>query len=222
MRCEVLDLGLVEYLVASNIQHKILEEVKSNFIDGALILAEFHPVYTIGRKGSLSNLLVSSDFLSENGIGLYETGRGGDVTVHSPGQLVAYPIFDLSLLKKDLGWYLRALEGVVISALAENGIEADRRKGLTGVWVEDKKISSIGIAVSRWITYHGLSLNVNNDLSLFDYINPCGLKGCGVTSISKIKGGPVPVEGLKRALVKKFEEIFGVKSYARIKTAAVA
>lgn len=211
MRCEVLDLGLVRYNAANQIQFSILEKVKSEAKENTIILAEFFPVYTIGRKGSLDNLLVSSGFLNNMGIECCNATRGGDITFHGRGQLVAYPIFNLSCMKKDLNWYLRSLEEVVINVLSDYGIYAGRKIGLTGVWVQDEKVASIGIAVSRWTTYHGLSLNVNNDLSFFDFINPCGIKDCKMTSISKLKDQIINMHELKNKLIEQFERVFGLE-----------
>lgn len=222
MKFQVVDLGLVEYGFANRIQSQILNEVKSNAREGVLIFAEFFPVYTIGRCGSLNNLLVSPDFLKEKGVGIYNVNRGGDITAHNPGQLVVYPIFNLSALKKDLNWYLRSLEEVIINLLLKYGIYSQRKNGLTGVWVGDKKIASIGIAVSKWVTSHGISLNVNNDLTLFDFINPCGMKNCRITSISELKGCPIDMKSLKTEFIEQIKIIFGLKQDANIKTAAMA
>jgi len=221
MKCEILDLGLVKYSYADDTQRGILEGIKTNTMENTLILAEFFPVFTKGRKGSLDNLLVSVDFLKEKGIDFCAADRGGDITFHNPGQLIAYPIFNLSNIKKDLAWYLRTLEEVIIKTLLKYGVCAGRKAGFTGAWVGDKKIASIGIGVSRWASYHGLSVNVNNDLSYFDFINPCGIKNCRMASVSELKGAVVNMDEFKNELVRQFKTIFGIKVNAET-TAAVA
>ena len=249
MTYKVLDLGLVDYTAANDIQIEILKKVKTGGCENVLILAEFLPVYTMGRKGAMDNLLVSLDFLTKNGIKFYNTNRGGDITAHNPGQLIVYPVFNLAFLRKDLNWYLRSMEAIVIELLLGYSIRGVRKPGLTprqqaplvkagmneagsgfasavkpdsftGVWVSDEKISSIGIAVSRWTTYHGLALNVNNDLSLFDFINPCGIKNCGVTSIAKLKGRPVDMYELKERLIEAVERSFGIEFNEKIPAAS--
>lgn len=216
MKCEILDLGLVNYNFAGIIQSRILGEVKSGLKEGVLILCEFLPVYTTGRSAKGANLLVSLDFLKKSGISYCRAERGGDITFHSQGQLVVYPLFNLSLLKKDINWYLRSLEDVIVKTLLKYGICAGRKEGFTGVWVDAKKIASIGIAVSRWVTYHGLSLNANNDLSYFDFINPCGIKDCRMTSISKLKGSPVDMGKLKAGVIEQFKARFGLEVHAEV------
>lgn len=223
MKCEILDLDLVNYNFAGCIQSSLLGEVKAGLKEGALILCEFFPVYTLGRNGHDTNLLVSLDFLKKSGIDYCRTERGGDITFHSPGQLVVYPVFNLSFLKKDIDWYLRSLEEVIGGVLLEFGICPRRKDGLTGVWVGAAKIASMGIAISRWVTYHGLSLNVNNDLSYFDFINPCGIRHCRMTSISELRGGSIDMPGLKTKVIEKFKAVFGLKVYAEAyKSAGVA
>lgn len=208
MICEVLDLGLVDYEFAEAQQRRIFEAVKTGAFKDTLVLAEFLPVYTIGRSGSLGNLLVSGDFLNKKGIKVHRIGRGGDITAHNPGQLVVYPIFDLARFRKDLNWYIRSLEEVIIRLLEGYRVFSGRKAPFTGVWAGGAKIASIGISVSRWVTSHGLSLNVNNDLSIFDYINPCGQKDCEITSLSGLTGDFIDMAGLKQRLINQFEGIF--------------
>jgi len=222
MDIRVIDLGFVDYMVGDAAQREALREVKDGSAGSALILAEFIPVYTIGRTGSTGNLFVSKDFLEKKGIKVYNINRGGDITVHSPGQLVVYPVIDLGRLRKDIAWYLRSLEQVVINVLSEYSIEGARRPGLTGVWVQDKKVSFIGIAVSKWVSYHGFSLNINNDLSFFELINPCGIKDCPVTSIAALTGRAIDSNELKSGLIRNFKKIFGGKTNADIKSGALA
>jgi len=220
MRCELLDLGLVSYGAAEVVQLKTLGEVKAGFKEAGLIFAEFFPVYTIGRSGSPENILVSQEFLNRQGIRSLKVNRGGDVTLHNPGQLVVYPIFNLAFLKKDIGWYLRSLEEVIIETFSGFGIHSGRKKGRTGVWVKDDKIASIGIAVSKWVTYHGIALNINNDLSYFDYINPCGIKGCRMTSVAKMAAAGIGTEEVKKALIERFRSVFGIEIDAGIRAEA--
>jgi lipoyl(octanoyl) transferase len=222
MKCEIVDLGLVRYDFANYIQLGLAGEVKDNLRDGSLLFCEFFPVYTIGRNGSDNNFLVSLDFLKKKGIDCRKVDRGGDVTFHGPGQLIIYPIFNLAYLKKDIHWYLRKLETVIADVLSGYGIYAGRKNGLTGVWLDGKKIASIGVAVSRWVTYHGIALNVNNDLSYFDFIHPCGIKDCRMTSVAKLKGTHIDMNKLKRQFMEQFKNAFGFDAYADAKTAAMA
>ena len=211
MRCDLIDLGIVDYTFADGIQADVLNDVKNGGRDSTLIITEFFPVYTIGRNGSLDNLLVTPEFLKDSGISYFKTVRGGDITFHGPGQLVVYPILNLAYFQKDINWFLRALEEVIIRLLLGYGIKAGRKTGLTGVWAGGGKIASIGISVSKWVTSHGISLNANNDLSFFDFINPCGIKNCPVASIAELNGSPVDMGGLKREFTEQFKIIFGVK-----------
>ncbi len=222
MNFSVIDLGAVDYPAGDAAQKKAFNGVKAGEAGGTVIFAEFPPVYTIGRRGSAGNLLVTKDFLDKKGIKVYNVNRGGDITVHSPGQLVVYTVFDLGKLKKDVGWYLRSLEQVVINLLSQYSIEGSRKTGLTGVWVHGKKVASIGIAVSKWISYYGFSLNINNDLSFFELINPCGIKNCPVTSMTALAGRVIDVNELKNRLSGQFEQVFGAKISADIKSGALA
>lgn len=223
MKCEIMNLDLISYDAAEVAQLETLGEVKAGLKEAALIFAEFPPVYTIGRSGKAENILVSQEFLSRQGIKCLKINRGGDVTLHNPGQLVVYPVFNLAFFKKDLDWYLRSLEEVIIRTLSEYGICPRRKKGYTGVWVGDEKIASIGIAVSRWVTYYGLAINIANDLSYFDYINPCGIENCRMTSVAKLIGPDVDAEDVKIRIIKQFKLVFGMEINADIEPkAAVA
>jgi lipoate-protein ligase B len=182
---KVLRLGVTEYDKSLNLQLDLLEKRQNNLIPDTLILLEHPPTLTVGRRGKEKNLLVSEQYLSDKGIHFQEISRGGDITYHGPGQLVGYPIMDLNTLNKDVHLYLRLLEDFLIYLLKDYGINAARFKGVTGVWTHAKKIASIGIGVKRWVTYHGFALNVNNDLSNFDIIIPCGLDKVQMTSMKK-------------------------------------
>jgi len=173
---KILELGLIEYLEAWRIQKKIFSEVRNGVWKSALIFCRHYPVITLGRRAKKENLLADETFLSRKGITVYPVDRGGDVTYHGPGQLIVYPVLHLENFKKDLHFFLRKLEEIVIMVLSEFGINGTARKGWTGVWVEQRKISSIGISVRDWISYHGLALNVkNDDLANFSLIRPCGM-----------------------------------------------
>ncbi len=182
--------------------------------DHRLILVEHPPVFTLGKNGNRSNVLVSDEQLKILGIEYYHINRGGDITYHGLQQVVGYPIIDLDKFKPDLGWYLRSLEEVIIQVLAEYGLKGERSAGETGVWLDPqdpfvaRKICAMGIKCSRWITMHGFALNVNTDLSHFEFIVPCGIQGKTVTSLEKELGRKVDYEAVKQKIKKHFEAIF--------------
>ncbi|NNG66033.1 lipoyl(octanoyl) transferase LipB [Caldanaerobacter subterraneus] len=209
-RGEVLKLGVVPYLEGKEIQLKAFEKVKKEETDGILILLQHKPVYTIGVSGGYDeDILVPIDYIKEKAE-LYKVERGGKITFHGPGQVVAYPIFNLAKWQKDVHLFVHNLEEAVIRLLREYGIIAGRKEKYTGVWVGDEKICAIGIAVKRWITWHGIALNVNTDLSYFGLINACGIREFGVTSMKKL-GIEVEIEEVMDRLVDKFEEVFEIK-----------
>lgn len=175
-----------------------------------LVLTEHKPVITIGKSGSQSNLLVNSGTLSKQGIDVIENDRGGDITFHGPGQIVGYPILNLAHFKKDIHWYLRTLEELIINTLAQLGLKAQRNKGLTGVWINNRKICAIGIKTSRWVTMHGFALNVNTNLDYFNLIVPCGISDKGVTSISHELGNTIEQNNVINILISQFQDIFQV------------
>jgi len=181
-------LGRTRFKDAWNIQKRMVELRHQSKIPDCLLLTEHDPVITMGRATSPGNILCSSDELKARGIELFEIERGGDVTFHGPGQLVVYPIIDLTQRGRDLHLYLRDLEQLLIATLGELGLQAGTKKGLTGVWVDDHKLAAIGVAVSRWVTYHGLALNVNTDMDYFKLINPCGITQYPVGSVAKMLG----------------------------------
>jgi len=176
--------------------------------EGTLILLEHPPVITIGRSGSRRNILARDAELARAGVAVRETNRGGDVTYHGPGQVVGYPILPLAFHGRDVHAYLRRLERVLILALADFGIRAFRRDGLTGVWTEAGKIASIGVAIARWVAYHGFALNVAPNLAHFDLIHPCGLEGVRMTSMEKLLGSAPPREAVEQRLVRHFAAEF--------------
>ena len=206
----VLRLGRIGYQAALDIQLRIVERMKATEPDDAvLLLLEHEPVVTIGRSGSADNLLVSPDELARRGVELHESRRGGDITYHGPGQLVGYPIVRLAAAGRDVHRFLRGVEAVLIAALGRFGIEARRVEGLTGVWVGDAKIAAIGIAFTRWISYHGFALNVATDLSAFDLIVPCGIADKPVTSMARLLGAPPLWADVEAAIADAFLAEFG-------------
>ena len=180
---DVKRLGSMDYQAALELQLDCLEKRINGEINDTLIFLQHTPTITIGRNGNKDNLLISEKILEQKKIKYYEVNRGGDITYHGPGQLVCYPIIDLKDHTKDVHKYLRTLEQIIIDVLLEFEIEARRIEGLTGVFVKHSKIASIGVGIKRWVTFHGLSLNINTDLSYFDFIVPCGLNNNPVTSI---------------------------------------
>lgn len=181
-----------------------------------LLFVEHPPVYTLGKSGKMEHVLINEEERERRGIEFYHTNRGGDITFHGEGQLVGYPILDLEKFYTDIGRYLRELEEVIIRTLACFGIVAGRSAGETGVWIDagiagrERKICAMGVRCSRWITMHGFALNVNTDLSFFNYIIPCGIQNKKVTSIKEELGAPVSMEEVKKVLMRHFEDVFGV------------
>ena len=203
MWLEVAAPGRVEYARAVAWQETLVTRCLAGGPD-ALLLLEHPPVYTLGRGADPVHLGLAA----ETGAPVVRTHRGGQVTYHGPGQLVGYPILDLRRRRPDVRWYLRTLEDVLIVALADLGIAADRRAGLTGVWVGPRKIASIGVALRRWVSWHGFALNVGQDLGGFDAITPCGIAGVQMTSLAR-EGGPATLETAREAVLARFLETFG-------------
>jgi lipoate-protein ligase B len=198
---DVVGIGRIAYREALELQRALAEARISKAIDhDLLLLVEHPPVITLGRGSQTKNLTASSQQLEARGVELHEIERGGDVTFHGPGQLVGYPIFDLTQHQPDLHRFLRQIEESLIRALEAFGIEAGRRTGLTGVWVGERKIASIGIHVKKWITWHGFALNVTTDLSYFDLIVPCGIADVVMTSVRQELGSRTPRDAWGRAL----------------------
>ncbi len=205
---DILNLGLKDYQETYKTQKQLVKKRYEERIPDTLILVEHHPVFTIGRSGSRKNIRAPSEKLKKEGIKVYETDRGGDITYHGPGQIVGYPIIDLRRYGKDVHLYLRALEEVLIKLLKNFSIYAERVKGMTGVWVNDKKIASIGIGVSKWVTYHGFSLNIDPNMRHFAMINPCGLSK-PVTSMKEQLNSKCPSRAeIEEKLVKTFARFF--------------
>jgi lipoyl(octanoyl) transferase len=205
-KCEVRDLGRIGYGAAFELQQGLVEQRKQGVIPDQFLLLEHPHSITLGRNGRLENLLASEPALRSAGIAFHSTDRGGDITYHGPGQAVGYPILDLRQWKRDVGAYVRALEQVMIDALADFGIAAGRVPGCTGAWVDGRKIGAIGVHISRWVTSHGFALNVNTDLSYFGYIVPCGLAK-PVTSMAQL-GVDATLPEVNAQLAAKFGRVF--------------
>ncbi len=195
---------LIEYKEGLKLQ-KLYEEKSLNAKTDFLLLLEHYPVITIGKSGNSLNILFNEDALKNKGVSVYHTGRGGDVTYHGPGQLVGYPILNLRYYKKDVKWYIKSLEEVLIKVLNEYGIKAEIIPKLIGVWVKNKKIASIGVRIRKWITTHGFALNVNNDLTPFSYIIPCGIKDVDITSMKEVLNKEIDMKKLKKNIIKEFK-----------------
>jgi lipoyl(octanoyl) transferase len=238
------DLGQMDYKSAWDYQETLLQEnvgkkssvysqhsiVNENFLNSEpetenpglrtqnyLLFVEHFPVFTLGKSGNISNVLLSEERLKEKGIEFFKTNRGGDITFHGPQQIVGYPILDLERFDTDIGHYLRNLEEVIILTLADYGIEAGRSKGETGVWIDpgikgkERKICAIGVRCSRWITMHGFAFNVNTDLSYFSHIIPCGIQNKQVTSLQKESGREINFQEAKEKVKRNFEKVFDVE-----------
>lgn len=226
------DWGLIDYKEAWDRQEKLFKEkvdmkfkqrseaaIRFSPIQNHLIFCEHPHVYTLGKSGSIDNLLISGEQLKQAGATYYPINRGGDITYHGPGQLVGYPILDLEQFFTDIHKYLRMLEEAVILTLAEYEIVGDRLEGYTGVWLEPKnderarKICAMGVRCSRWVTMHGFAFNVNTDLGYFDHIVPCGIDDKQVTSMAKELGYQVPIGDVKKSLLKHLCNLFQFETH---------
>ena len=206
----ILKFGVVPYGDALHLQARLVEERRHGLIPDQLLLLQHPAVITLGVKArhSRDHVLATPRSLQAAGVELFETGRGGDVTYHGPGQLVGYPILDLRPDRCDVHRYVRDLEEVLIRAAAELGVDARREPGLTGVWVGREKLAAIGVRISRWITSHGFAFNVTTDLSHFKLIVPCGITDRGVTSLERLLGTPVDLEAVGASVVTHFCRVF--------------
>jgi len=213
--CLQVDLGLIPYAEAYALQKRIVAARKLGLIDDVLIFCEHPHVITQGRNGKREHLLASESVLRQKSVEFFETSRGGDVTYHGPGQIVAYPILNLGAIRRDVVWYVRELEEAMIRATAEFGIVAGREAGKTGVWVGEgktsEKLAAIGVHISRWITSHGLAYNVSTDLRNFDLIVPCGIADRKATSLEKLLGRSVKLDEVKPKLAAHLAEVFGLE-----------
>ena len=211
---EVRRLGRVDYAAGLELQAQLVNQRRIGLAGDTLLLLEHPPVITLGvrTRGKPTNIVASPEVLAREGVSVVETGRGGDITYHGPGQLVGYPILDLRPDRCDVHVYVRDLEQVLILALEDFGIEARRLPGLTGVWTgregREEKIAAIGVRISRWITSHGFALNVTTNLKHFQLIVPCGIADRGVTSIARVLGRDVPMPDVEDAVVRAFRRVF--------------
>lgn len=221
MQTEFIDLGNRGYREVWEMQNKWMEEVKAEKLAGKiprdyLVFVEHPPVYTLGKSGNEANMLISSLQLRAAHAEFIKVDRGGDITFHGPGQLVAYPILDLESLHLGVKEYVERLEEIVIRTLADYGIEGGRLPGATGVWLAPgragaRKICAIGVKCSRYVTMHGFALNVNTDLSYFNYIHPCGFVDKGVTSMEKETGRRLDMDEVKLKVLRCFQELLGLQ-----------
>lgn len=224
------DLGTIAYSDAWDYQTSLFEKTlqtktrnrdlapdAQQITDNYLLFCEHPHVYTLGKSGKESNLLLKDDELSAIQATYYHINRGGDITYHGPGQIVGYPIFDLENFFTDIHKYMRSLEEIIIRTVEVYGIKAGRIKGLTGVWVDHenerttRKICALGVRASRWVTMHGFALNVNTDLNYFNHIIPCGISDKAVTSLQRETGSVIPMEDVSAILRRNFQEVFGIE-----------
>ena len=210
----VMDIGRTAYEPALELQQRLVQEVRQSEEDLAYLVLVEHdpPVITAGRGRGLENILAGRRQLAEMGIEVHETTRGGDVTYHGPGQIVGYPIIRIDRHGRDVHKYLRDIEELLIRAVGRFGISAGRREGLTGIWVGSAKLAAIGVAVSRWVSYHGFALNVTTDLSRFAMIVPCGLRDESVTSMEVLLGRNICANDVRAAIVECMVDVFGFES----------
>jgi len=207
-RLSVRRLGRLAYADGLRLQEQLVERRKAGACPDTLLLLEHDPVFTLGRNARAENVLFPAEALRARGFDVFEAGRGGDVTYHGPGQLVAYPILELPPGRRDVHRYVRDLEEVMIRTCADYGVAASRVAGLTGAWVGSEKIGAIGVRISRWVTSHGLALNVATDLAAFDLIVPCGIRDKGVTSLERLLGRPVPLGEVMDRLLAHLAAVF--------------
>ena len=221
------DLGLKDYKEAWDYQNELFQGIidiklanrKSELKRKSphyFLFTEHPPVYTLGKSGDLSNLLLNEEQLKQKGISFFKSNRGGDITFHGPQQIVGYPIIDLEEFKPDIRWYMRSLEEVIILTIAHYGLQGVRSEGETGVWLDvgtpfARKICALGVRTSRWVTMHGFALNVNTNLGFFDHILPCGIRGKAVTSMEAELNRKIPLAEVKALILENFEKVFEAK-----------
>lgn len=212
--CLVVDLDVIAYGRAFELQRRLVAARKAGAIADVLLLCEHPHVLTLGRNGRREHLRASDHLLEQMGVEFHHTDRGGDITYHGPGQLVGYPILHLAEIRRDVVWYVRQLEEILIRASADFGVTARREPGLTGVWVDPpgrgpEKLAAIGVHFSRWVSSHGFAYNVSTDLRYFDLIVPCGISDKGVTSLERLLARPIDPAEFRPKLVARFAEVFG-------------
>jgi len=230
--CSIVDLGLIAYAEAWELQKRVVAARKAGAIEDVLLFCEHPHVITLGRSGNRANLLAGESVLRQKGVEFFETSRGGDITYHGPGQIVGYPILNLGAIRRDVVWYVRTLEEAMIRATADLGIAARREPGKTGIWVDAdqvadrskrdsslalgmtdqqaEKLAAIGVHISRWVTSHGFAYNVATDLRYFELIVPCGIADRKATSLEKLLGRRVSLEEIRSLLAKQVCEVFGL------------
>ncbi|WP_304130958.1 lipoyl(octanoyl) transferase LipB [Ignavibacterium album] len=207
-RLTYCDLDFIDYKEAWDLQYYLHQQRAENNISDLLLLLEHPNTYTLGKTAHIENLIGGKDFLERNKISVYNIDRGGDITYHGPGQIVGYPIINLTDWYQDSHKYLRTLEEVIIKVCNEYGLTAGRVDGYTGVWIDDKKIAAIGIKISRWVTMHGFAFNVSTNLDLFNGIIPCGISDKSVTSLQKELEKEIPIDEVKEKLLHHFMNEF--------------
>jgi len=221
------DLGSRDYKEAWDYQNKLFQGIidiklanrnrnEKKVSPNYFLFTEHPPVYTLGKSGDLSNLLLNEEQLKQKGISFFKSNRGGDITFHGPEQIVGYPIIDLEEFKPDIRWYMRSLEEVIIKTIAHYGLQGVRSDGETGVWLDvgtpfARKICALGVRTSRWVTMHGFALNVNTNLGYFDHIIPCGIRGKAVTSMEVELNRKIPIQEVKELILENFEKVFEAK-----------
>jgi lipoate-protein ligase B len=210
----IIQAGQLDYLESWDLQKRLAQARRVDLIPDTVLLTEHPPTYTIGRRGSRTNLLIDQATLERVGANCYEVDRGGDITFHGPGQLVVYLIIDLGRAERGLRRFVGHLEATVIETLAAFGITGQPETGKPGVWVNGKKIAAVGVAVSRRVTYHGFALNVNPDLSYFDFMIPCGIPGSAATSIERETGETVSLPDVSARIVERMAHHFDVRAIA--------
>ena len=211
---DVRRLGRVTYAEGLALQERLVRERQAQSVPDTLLLLEHDPVFTLGRNARAENVLFPADELRARGFDVFEVGRGGDVTYHGPGQVVGYPIVDLSPDRRDVHRYVRDLEDVLIRTCADYGLAAERVPGRTGCWVGREKIGAIGVRIARWVTSHGFAFNVANDLDPFGLIVPCGIRDASVTSLQRLLGRTVATDEVMERLARHFEAVFEAPAVA--------
>jgi lipoyl(octanoyl) transferase len=220
--CLTVDLGLIGYADAYALQSRVVNARKAGAIEDVLLLCQHPHVITQGRNGKREHLLAGDNVLRQKGVAFCETNRGGDVTYHGPGQIVGYPVLNLAGIRRDVAWYVRMLEEVMIRASSDFGVVATREAGKTGIWVgrdenslqSAEKLGAIGVHISRWVTSHGFAYNVSTDLRFFDLIVPCGIAGRKATSLEKLLSRRVDAPQVEERLKAHFAQIFGLEMQA--------
>ena len=208
MLCRVLRLGTIDYGEAYRLQIRLCQQRAAQEIPDTLLLLQHPPTITVGKSGKLDSVLVGNEELDRQGVSLFFTDRGGDATYHGPGQLVVYPVVDLRQRNRDVHAYVHDLEEVILRTLAGFGVNGNRNSH-AGVWVDELQIAAIGIAIKRWVTMHGIALNVTPQDRFFSLINPCGMAGIPITSINDLTGTSVPVGDVADVIVSEFASVFG-------------